>query len=601
MKTNINFKYDVIENKVISKNKKITLFSISYGTRWLFLTTIILNIVSIILETYMPLFVKNILDTINKTSLSYDIKYQAIVKYSIYLIVFGVLTGIFTLLAAYLNVVARYRYAKNLRYVLFAKVQTFSFEDLDKFSTGVIVNRLSSDVDNIVKLYGIIGRPLFRLPIMFVASIVFAAQQSGTLSIIFAITLPLLLIFFVIMWKYGIPIFSKTFKKTDEYNSKLQENLNSMRVIKSYVTEEQEQVKHDQINLEMRDISIKGEKIFTWYHIVIMNTIFMSVITLVLIGIPMVLKQEIEIGTITAFSTYIWMITGSFMGILNISGELFRSIPSAKRYKEIIDHQISIIQKPNAIAKEITGNIEFKNVVLKYKSNDFNSLENINLSIQAGKSLGIIGSTSSGKSSLLNLIPRFYDVSDGQIFIDDIDVRNYQFSNLRAAISAVFQNTALFSGSIRDNMKWGNPQASDDEIIIVLKQACIWDFVANQPNQLDYHIEQGGENLSGGQKQRFCIARALLKKPKILLLDDATSALDTKTEKSIQDALNSLSNVTTLIVSQKINFVRHCDNIIILDNGKIIASGTHQQLLHNSKYYAELYQIQSSLGGLDEN
>ncbi|MGZ9756339.1 ABC transporter ATP-binding protein [Mycoplasma sp. 4423] len=579
-------------------NHKISLFSITYGTRILFLVTILLGVSSIILETYMPLFVKDITDTVSDAFKNYNDKYHIVLKNAALLVSFGILIGGFTMLSSYLNVIARYRFAKNLRLKLFSKIQTFSFEDMDKFSTGVIVNRLNTDIDNIVKLYGIMGRPLFRLPIMFISSLVFAITQSGVLSIIFAVSLPLLFGFFLIMWKYGIPIFYKTFKKSDQYNTKLQENLNSMRLIKSYVTENQEAQNHDAVNNQMRDINIKGEKVFTWYHIVIMNTIFMSVIALVVIGVNQVLAQKIKIGTITAFSTYIWMITGSFLGILNISGELFRSIPSAKRYNELIKHQVSIIEKKTCINKEILGEIEFKNVYLKYHGNSFNSLENINIKIKVGQSIGIIGATSSGKSSLLSLIPRFYDATDGNVLIDGIDVKDYSFASLRSGISAVFQDTSLFLGSIRDNIKWGNPDASDEQIIDVLKQVCIWDFVASQKEQLDYQILQGGKNLSGGQKQRLYLARALIKNPKILLLDDATSALDAKTEKSILSVLNNIKT-TKIIVSQKIASLAICDQIVVIENGMITNVGTHNELIKTNSYYQKLNMLQGALGGLD--
>lgn len=583
-------------------NKKTSLFKLSYGCRVLFIITLLLSIFEIFLRTYMPTFIQKIIDLLNSEDLSsnksmIEIEVQ---KNILILISFGLLIGISTITGSYLNVIARYRYAKNLRYALFTKVQNFSFQDIDKYPTGVIVNYLNTDVDNIAKVFRIFSVPLIKMPVMFLSALIFALNQSIELSIIFSVSLPILFIFFIIMWKYGMPIFYRTFKKSDEYNNKLQENLHSIKVIKSYVTELKEQKKHDSINNEMGEISIKGEKIFTWYHIVTMNTIFMSLITLVLIGVNQVLENKITPGTIVSFSTYIWMITGSFMAILNITSELFRSIPSMKRYKQIINYQSSIQEIQNPIIKSLDGDIEFKNVSLKYENAQEETLKYIDLTIPKGSSLGIVGKTSSGKTSLLNLITRFYEVSNGEVLIDNINVKEYSLTSLRSQISGVFQNSGLFTGSIRENMLIGNPNASDEEIINVLKQASIWEFVNNQPEKLDYVITQSGNNLSGGQKQRFYIARALLKKAKILILDDATSAIDAKTEQEIKLNLNNIKEVTKIIVAQKISSVLNCDQILVIDEGKISDIGTHSELMLKNKYYREMYEIQNSLGSLNE-
>ncbi|WP_406613535.1 ABC transporter ATP-binding protein [Mycoplasma corogypsi] len=580
-----------------SKTKKITLISHSYGYRLMALVTILLVVAEVIMQVFAPLQLRAVIDQgIRQNNLDIVLYRSAIlIGLTVCSLFIGVLHSFTT---SYVST----GIAKNIRNSLFSKVQRFSFQDLDKFPTGVIINRINSDASNIANSVFFILRAVVRLPIQLGLALVFSITLSKELSLIFVVTLPLLSVLFTIVWLFSFPLFKKLYAAYDDFNLKLQENLSSMRTIKSFTAEDKEFEKVKDKTTILRNISIKSEKILSFNSPIINGTIFASILALAVIGTQLLVNQtpNFEIGNITAFGSYIWMISGSLVGLMSILGMILRSIPSIKRVNEVLNHPISITSKQNAYTGNLNGWISFENVSFKYANSEINNLNNINLNIKAGENIAIIGLTGSGKSSLVHLIPRFYDVSEGSVKIDGINVKDIDLTNLTNHISAVFQNSVLFSGTIRSNLLWANKNATDEEMWDALEKAGIKDFVWELPDQLDHIVEQKAENFSGGQRQRLSIARALLKNPKILILDDATSAVDAKTENSIKKALKEINNCTKITIAQKINSIIDADRIVIMEDGQIQAIGKHEQLLAENKYYQTLYATQQAIGGIDE-
>ncbi|MHA3795920.1 ABC transporter ATP-binding protein [Mycoplasma sp. VS31B] len=585
------------EQRIIKKVKSKTpsLYHLTKGARWYAILSIILVIAEVLMQVFMPQIVGSVIDEGIKQQ-----NKQIVIDKGLILIGLALASLASGILVAFVSGKAATIFSKNMRHAIFAQVQEFSFNDIDKFSNGVILNRLNNDVNNIQMAFMMIIRAFVRLPFMFIAAIVFAIKESLNLSAIFLVSLPLIAGLFLVIWYSSYPKYKLLYKEYDAYNQKIQENLNGMRTIKSYVTEKSEAEKVLTLANKLKTTNTKVDKIVSWNTPVILGTIFMSVVALGGIGTRLVLGNSIQIGSIVAFGSYIWMISGSLMGIMNVLGMVLMAIPSVKRVKEIINHEPSIKNAENAIKANLQGGITFKNVTFKYHGNNQPSLKNINLNIKPGESIGIIGETGSGKTTFTSLIARFYDPQEGEVFLDENNIKDLELHRTKEQIAQVFQESILFKGTLRENMLWGNANATDEEIYEALKQANIYDYVMGLDEKLDYPVAQKGQNFSGGQKQRLCIARALIKKPRILILDDATSAVDFKTEAKIKQAINEIENCTKIIIAQKINSIKDCDRILVFENGEIKHVGSHKELLKESSFYAELYNAQQAMGGISE-
>ena len=504
---------------------------------------------------------------------------------------FGSLSGLFCAKASS-------GFAKNLRKDMYYKIQDFSFANIDKFSTSSLVTRLTTDVTNVEMAYMMIIRTAIRAPFMLIFSMVMAFSINAKMALIFLCTSPVLAIgLFLIMTK-AVPFFNKIFKKYDAMNESVEENVRGMRVVKSYVREDFEKEKFGNASDNVRKDFTKAEKIIAWNMPLMNFCIYVGLIAIYAIGSAFIVKSNEELLKLTelqSFMTYSFQILMSLMMLSMIMVMVIMSTASAERISEVLREESTIVSPENALTEVKDGSVEFKNVSFKYseKAERF-ALENVNLKIESGETIGIIGATGSSKSTLVNLIPRLYDVTDGEVTVGGVNVKNYDLETLRNSVSVVLQKNVLFSGTIKENLRWGNENASDDEIEEAARLAQADEFVQRFPDKYDTYIEQGGVNVSGGQKQRLCIARALLKKPKILILDDSTSAVDTKTDALIRKAFKDyIPQTTKIIIAQRIASVQDSDKIIIMENGGIIAVGTHETLLKNNDIYKDLYHSQN--------
>ena len=504
---------------------------------------------------------------------------------------FGSLSGLFCAKASS-------GFAKNLRKDIYYKIQDFSFANIDKFSTSSLVTRLTTDVTNVEMAYMMIIRTAIRAPFMLIFSMVMAFSINAKMALIFLCTSPVLAIgLFLIMTK-AVPFFNKIFKKYDAMNESVEENVRGMRVVKSYVREDFEKEKFGNASDNVRKDFTKAEKIIAWNMPLMNFCIYVGLIAIYAIGSAFIVKSNEELLKLTelqSFMTYSFQILMSLMMLSMIMVMVIMSTASAERISEVLREESTIVSPENALTEVKDGSVEFKNVSFKYseKAERF-ALENVNLKIESGETIGIIGATGSSKSTLVNLIPRLYDVTDGEVTVGGVNVKNYDLETLRNSVSVVLQKNVLFSGTIEENLRWGNENATDAEIEEAARLAQADEFVQRFPDKYDTYIEQGGVNVSGGQKQRLCIARALLKKPKILILDDSTSAVDTKTDALIRKAFKDyIPQTTKIIIAQRIASVQDSDKIIIMENGGITAVGTHETLLKNNDIYKDLYHSQN--------
>ena len=496
-------------------------------------------------------------------------------------------------------------FAKNLRKDMYYRVQDFSFENIDKFSTSSLVTRMTTDVTNVQFAFMMIIRTAIRCPLMMIFSAVMAFIMGGNLAWIFVgVMIPLSLILALVMWK-TLPFFRRIFRKYDNLNESIQENVKGIRVVKSYVREEYEKEKFNRAATELQINFTKAERILALNNPV-MQFFFYGVLSSILfIGSYLVL-DNISVGfgaslnseSISQLIVYGMQILMSLMMFSMIFAMVTMSIESARRICEVLNEESTLHSPENAIHEVEDGSIDFNNVCFKYSANaEKNVLEGINLHINSGETIGIIGGTGSSKTSLVNLISRLYDVTEGSVKVGARDVKEYDLESLRNQVAVVLQKNELFSGTIKENLRWGNPEASDEELIEACKLAQADEFIQTFPDKYDTHIEQGGTNVSGGQKQRLCIARALLKKPKILILDDSTSAVDTHTDALIRKAFREyIPSTTKIIIAQRTSSVEDADRIIIMDNGKIDAVGTHGELLGKNAIYTEVYNTQNKGG-----
>jgi len=497
---------------------------------------------------------------------------------------------------AYFSVKAAVSFTSDLRDDLFSKVQEFSFKNIDSYSTGSLVTRLTNDIQQIQNVLMMGLRMAMRAPGMFIGALIMAFMMNARLAVVILVVIPLLTAAIAVILKTAFPRFTAMQKKLDQLNSGIQEALTNVRVIKSFVREEFEEEKFRDMNQDLKNSSLDAMKIVIVTMPVM--TLAMNITTLAVVwyGGNIIIAGDMPVGDLTAFTTYIVQILMSLMMLSMVFLQLSRAVASIRRVGEVMDTEIDLTDR-DASRKDLAvlkGKVEFKHVSFSYTDNrDEMVLEDINFTAEPGQIIGIIGSTGSGKTTLVQMIPRLYDATKGQVLVDGVDVREYSLKNLREGVGMVLQKNVLFSGTIEENLRWGKEDASMDEIREMAQSAQADSFVTSFTNGYDTDMGQGGVNVSGGQKQRLCIARALLKRPKILILDDSTSAVDTATEARIRQCFNtSLKDTTKIIIAQRIGSVEEADRILVLDEGRLIGQGTHEQLMEECKAYQEIYYSQ---------
>ena len=530
---------------------------------------------------------------------------SVILKYGVILIIMACFSLLFGALAGITAANASAGFGKNLRKDLFMAVQNFSFENIDRFSASSLVTRMTTDVTNVQMAYMMIIRTVVRAPLMLIFSLVMGFIMGGPLAFIFLFTIPVLGIGLGLVIKKTMPLFRKVFKKYDNLNNSVQENINGIRVVKSFVREDFEMKKFNEAAEDVCADFTKAEKILALNNPMMQFCLYVVMIFVLTFGSYLVVNfggAIIQVGQLSSLLTYSFQILMSLMMLSMIFVMVTISIESCERIVAVLEEKRTISNPENPIYEVNDGSIDFNNVSFKYsKRADRYALENINLHIKSGQTIGILGGTGSSKTSLVNLISRLYDVTEGEVKVGGVNVKDYDLVTLRDAVSVVLQKNVLFSGSIKENLRWGNKDATDEEIEEACHLACADEFIEQFPDKYDTHIEQGGTNVSGGQKQRLCIARALLKKPKILILDDSTSAVDTKTDAIIRAGFKKfIPETTKIIIAQRVSSVQDADQIIIMNNGSIEAVGTHDELLASNPIYQEVYYSQNKGGEQDE-
>ncbi len=553
-----------------------------------------------IIETFIPFITANLVNKIQQGT-----EMSEIIKIGLFLVIAAVLSLACGAIAAFTCARASTGFAKNLRKGMLHKVQDYTFENIDKFSSSSLVTRMTTDVTNVQMSFMMIIRTAIRSPLMLIFSITMAYVMGGYLATAFVIVIPILGIGLYLVSRKAMPAFRRVFKKYDRLNESIEENVQAMRVVKGFSREEYEKKKFKAAADDICDDFTKAEKIVALNTPLMQFCMNFNSVFILLIGSKIAITSlgaAVGVGQISAMLTYGMQILMSLMMLSMIYVMITMSAESAKRICEVLDEEPTMTEKENAITDIPDGSIDFDGVNFKYfKEAKRNSLSDINLHIKSGMTVGVIGGTGSGKSSLVQLIPRLYDVSEGAIKVGGIDVRDYAIKSLRDSVSMVLQKNLLFSGTIRENLCWGNADATDEEIVAACKLAQADEFINTFPDGYETKIEQGGTNVSGGQKQRLCIARALLKRPKILILDDSTSAVDTKTDAQIRNGFKAfIPETTKIIIAQRISSVMDADMIVIMENGRISAAGTHSELLASNEIYREIYEEQIHGGDSDE-
>ena len=492
-------------------------------------------------------------------------------------------------------------FAKNLRRAMFYNIQDFSFHNIDKFSTAGLVTRLMTDVTNIQNAYQMVLRMCVRAPLTLVCAMAMTFVINAELSMVFLYAIAFLGIVLIFIMKFAHPIFLQVFNRYDDLNASVQENITNMRVVKAYVKEDYEISKFNKASYNIYRMFKKAENILIFNSPAMQLSMYACILAISWLGARMIVGGSMTTGELMSMMTYTTNILMSLMMLSMIFVMLSMSFASVQRIDEVLDEKSDIVSPEKAVTEVKDGSIDFHHVSFAYSADqEADSLEDIALHIRSGETIGILGGTGSGKSSLVQLIPRLYDVTKGSLYVGGVDVKEYDLDVLRNQVSMVLQNNVLFGGTIKDNLRWGNPNASDEEMLQACRLAQADEFIQRFPDGYDTHMEQGGSNVSGGQKQRLCIARALLKKPKILILDDSTSAVDTRTDYLIRKAFREdIPDITKLIISQRISSIEDADRIVVLDDGKINGIGTHAELLKTNEIYQEVYRTQ--VKGGDEN
>ena len=543
-----------------------------------------------LLEVYLPY---RMADMIDYFGIENPEMKQIIVK-GIILLGIAFASLIFSAFASKYAAVASAGFAKNLRHDMFYKVQTFSFANIDKFSSASLVTRMTTDVTNIQNSFQMILRMAVRAPSMMIFAMIMSFRVNYYLSWIFVIFIPVIALALFIIIKFAHPIFTKVFKVYDKLNNIVQENLHGIRVVKSFVREEHETEKFKSISQQIYDSFSKAEKMIAFNMPVMQICIYSCIMIISWFAAQFIVDGTMTTGELVSMMTYIMQILMSLMFLSIIMVMVVISRASAERVSEVLNEKLDLTNCDEPIKEIPDGSIKFENVSFSYaKDEEKLCLKDVNIEIKSGETVGIIGGTGSSKSTFVQLIPRLYDTTKGTVYVGGLDVKKYDIESLRDSVAMVLQKNVLFSGTVSENLRWGNANATDEELVEVCKLAQADDFIRNMPDKYNTYIEQGGTNVSGGQRQRLCIARALLKKPKILILDDSTSAVDTKTDALIRKAfLEKIPHTTKIIIAQRISSVQDADKIIVLDNGVINAVGNHQQLLKSNKIYQEVFYSQ---------
>lgn len=556
----------------------------------------------VILECIIPFVIAEMVELIEKEE---TVNIYTVLNYGAVVVLLAIFSLAFGTIAGITAAKASCGFAKNLRHDLYYAVQDFSFENIDRFSTSSLVTRLTTDVNNVQHAYMMIIRMAIRSPFMFLFAIVAAFITGGSLAWIFVVVIPILgFAVFGIAMK-AMPMFRKVFKKYDNLNASVQENIKGMRVVKSFVREDYEKEKFGRASGDVCRDFTRVDRLLAFNSPVMQLCLNIVMVFILSIGSSVVVRsggEALNVAHLSALLTYGFMILSSLMALSMIFVMITMSIESSRRITEVLTEKSTIVSKEGAITEIADGSIEFENVSFKYSKHASRyALSDINLTVSSGETLGIIGGTGSSKSTLVQLISRLYDVTEGSVRVGGVDVRDYDVEALRNGVAVVLQKNVLFSGTIKENLRWGNKDATDEEMREACHLACADEFIDTFPDGYDTHIEQGGANVSGGQKQRLCIARALLKKPKILILDDSTSAVDTKTDAFIRKSMREyIPETTKLIIAQRISSVMDADKIIVLDGGKIIAMGNHDELLAGCDVYRETYLSQNNAGGEED-
>ena len=558
--------------------------------------TPIFVMVEVIMEVVLPYLMSLLID-----KGVYAENMTAAFRYGGLLLLAAFIALLFGFLSAKNDAKAGAGFAKNLRKDLYYKVQDFSFANIDKFSTSSLVTRLTTDVTYIQHAFQGALRAAIRAPFMLIFSLVAAFSINRKIALIFLALIPIVFTILFLISKRALPLFRQTFKKYDDLNNIVEENTSGMRVVKGFVLEDEEIDKFENKSREIYELFSKAERTLAFNHPSIQLAMYTATLFISYLGARIIVNTnmtELTTGQLSSLVTYSIQILMSIMFVTLMIVMATMSIASMQRVAEVLDEEPSIKNPENPVMDVKDGSIKFEDVSFSYVNDkEKEVLQNINIDIKSGQTIGIVGGTGDGKSSLVNLIPRLYDVTEGKLLVGEVDVRDYDLEVLRNQVSCVLQKNVLFSGTIKENLKWGNQEATDEEIVEACKLAQADSFIETFPDKYDTFIEQGGTNVSGGQKQRLCIARALLKKPKILILDDSTSAVDTKTDKLIRDAFNNkIPDTTKIIIAQRVASVEEADQIIVLDNGLINGIGTHDELMKTNAIYREVYESQTQKG-----
>ena len=554
----------------------------------------------VVMECIIPFVIANLVNEIKA-----GCAFSVILQYGIALVLMSGLSLFFGASAGSACATASCGFAKNVRKDMFYRIQSYSFQNIDKFSTSSLVTRLTTDISNVQLAYMMIIRVAIRCPLMLIFSFVMAFVMGGKIGVIFVIVVPLLGIGLILVIRTTMPLFRRVFKKYDALNSSIQENIKGIRVVKSFVREDYEKKKfHTAAEDVCRDFT-KAERILALNGPMMQLCMYMVMIFVLYFGSRTIILTKgvsLDVGQFSALLTYNFQILSSLMMLSMVFVMITMAQESAERIVEVLTEESTLSNPENPVYEVKDGSIDFDDVSFKYRANAKKmALADINLHIRSGETIGIIGGTGTSKTSLIQLISRLYDATEGTVKVGGLDVRDYDLNTLRDQVSVVLQKNVLFSGTIKDNLRWGNKNATDEEMIEACKLAQADEFITQFPDGYDTYIEQGGSNVSGGQKQRLCIARALLKKPKILILDDSTSAVDTKTDSLIRQGFRQfIPETTKIIIAQRISSVQDSDRIIVMESGRIQAIGTHEELLKTNEIYRETYESQNKGGGEDE-
>lgn len=552
------------------------------------------------MECTIPFIIAQLVNQI-KAGCGVDI----IVKYGLILILMAGLSLMFGTWAGSTCATASCGLAKNLRHDLFYSIQKFSFENIDKFLSSSLVTRMTTDITNVQNAYMMIIRTAIRAPLMLVFAFVMAFVMGGKMAWIFLIVVPILGTGLGMVIYKTMPLFKKVFKKYDRLNSSIQENVKAMRVVKSFVREGYEQEKFDTAAADVCADFTKAERILAFNGPLMQFCIYAVMVFVLSFGSYTIISSrglQLDIGQFSSLLTYSFMMLNSLMMLSMVFVMIIMAGESGKRIVEVLQEQSTLENPKQPLYEVADGSVDFEQVNFKYAANaERMALSKIDLHIRSGETIGIIGGTGSSKSSLVQLIPRLYDATEGVVKVGGVDVKQYDLDTLRNQVAVVLQKNVLFSGTVKENLRWGNPEATEAELKQACELACADEFISQWPDGYDTYIEQGGANVSGGQKQRLCIARALLKKPKILILDDSTSAVDMKTDAKIRDAMKHyIPQTTKIIIAQRTASVEEADRIVVMENGTISAVGTHEQLLKENEIYREIYTSQNKAGETDE-